>query len=358
MRIRSLQRATCVIAMSIGIIGNAPESSRAADGADTNAREGSDVPASTAAPDLTASASDSNSELTEVVVTGTRRTGMTVADSPAPVQVLSSSVLGQVGQPDLMQTLTQNVPSLITNEQAFAVDTGELTYSLKLRGLSPNDVLVLVDGKRRHTTANLAVDGGPFQGAAAADLNFIPVSAIDHIEVLQEGAAAQYGSDAIAGVVNIILKNDPAGGSAVVSGGRYFDGGGETYDVSLNKGFEPGGPGSYFNFTVEARTHDRSDRSAIDPRVVDPATIAANPNLLLAPGYPYLSHIDGDPYQRLAIASYNAGFRLGDSTDVYSFGTYGHKYASGDANYRLPDKLPELYPYGFTPTEVDRKSVV
>lgn len=352
MRVRSVQRATCVIAMSMGVIGNIPGLSHAAAPAEAGAEHGSDVPASTSEATAPESAASGVTELSEVVVTGTRRTGLTVADSPAPVQVLGPSALGQVGQPDLLQTLSQNVPSLITNEQAFAVDTGELTYSVKLRGLSPNEVLVLVDGKRRHTTANLAVDGGPFQGAAAADLNFIPVSAIDHIEVLQEGAAAQYGSDAIAGVVNIILKKDSSGGSASISGGRYFDGGGETYDVSLNKGFEPGGPDSYLNFTVEARTHDRSDRSAIDPRVVDPATIAANPNLLLAPGYPHLNHIDGDPYYRQAVASYSAGVKLADSVELYSFGTYGHKHASDDANYRLPSKLPALYPYGFTPNEV------
>jgi iron complex outermembrane receptor protein len=290
--------------------------------------------------------------LAEVVVTGTRRTGLIAADSPAPIQVLASRALTQAGQPNLTQALVQNVPSLTTNENAFAVDTGELTYWVKLRGLSPNDVLVLIDGKRRHATANLAVDSGPYQGAAAADLNFIPVLAIDHIEVLQDGAAAQYGSDAIAGVVNIILKKNPDGGNAIVTGGAYFDGGGEAYDVAVNKGFRPGDADSYFNVTAEVRHHGRSDRSAIDPRVVDPAVIAANPNLLYAPGYPRLNHIDGDPLADLQIASYNAGFRLDDSMEVYSFATYGRKYASADANYRLPDVLPAIYPYGFTPTEV------
>jgi iron complex outermembrane receptor protein len=292
-----------------------------------------------------------DSELAEIVVTGTRRAGLIAADSPAPIQVLTSRALTQAGQPNLTQALVQNVPSLTTNENAFAVDTGELTYWVKLRGLNPNDVLVLVDGKRRHATANLAVDSGPYQGAAAADLNFIPVLAIDHIEVLQDGAAAQYGSDAIAGVVNIILRKSPDGGNAVVTGGAYFDGGGETYDVAVNKGFQPDNEDSYLNVTAEVRHHGRSDRSAIDPRVIDSAVIAANPNLLSAPGYPHLNHIDGDPLADLQIGSYNAGFKLGDSMNVYSFGTYGRKYASADANYRLPDVLPAIYPYGFTPTE-------
>ena len=115
-----------------------------------------------------------------------------------------------MGQPDLIQALAQNVPSF--NAQAFGGDTANLTLSAKLRGLSPNHALVLVNGKRRHGTSNLAVLGGPFQGGAAADLNFIPLGSIDHIEVLLEGAAAQYGSDAIAGVINIIQKQADSGG--------------------------------------------------------------------------------------------------------------------------------------------------
>jgi iron complex outermembrane receptor protein len=333
MRGRVLQHAVCTVAITTGILGSAPELSQAANPADANQRM-------------------DESQLAEVVVTGTRRTGLTAADSPAPIQVLGASALTQAGAPDLMQSMVQNVPSLTTDEGAFAVDTGELTYSVKLRGLSPNHVLVLVNGKRRHTTANLAVIAGPYQGGAAADLNFIPVAAIERIEVLQEGAAAQYGSDAIAGVINIILKNDPAGGNAMLTGGRYMDGGGETYDASINRGVELGTPNSYFNFSVEARSHGRSDRGAIDPRVVDPGVLAANPKLPYVPGFPYLNHIDGDPYHTLEIASYNAGFKLDGSTEFYSFGTYGHKYASNDANYRLPSKLPAVYPLGFTPNEV------
>src|SRR5438445_10048290 len=150
MRARVLQRAVCGVAITTGILGSAPELSQAANPADANERM-------------------DESQVAEVVVTRTRRTGLTAADSPTPIQVLGASALSQTGAPDLMQSMVQNVPSLITNEGAFAVDTAELTYSVKLRGLSPNDALVLVNGKRRHTTANLAVAGGPFQGSAAAD---------------------------------------------------------------------------------------------------------------------------------------------------------------------------------------------
>ncbi|HEX7944475.1 MAG TPA: TonB-dependent receptor plug domain-containing protein, partial [Phenylobacterium sp.] len=154
-----------------------------------------------------AAAADADAEtaVTEVIVTGTRVTGLKAADSPAPVQVLGASALLKVGQPDLIQAMSQNLPSFTA--EAIGGDTGNLTLSAALRGLNPNDTLVLVNGKRRHPTGNLHVLGGPYQGAATADLSLIPVGAIDHIEVLQDGAAAQYGTDAIAGVVNIILKS-------------------------------------------------------------------------------------------------------------------------------------------------------
>ena len=178
--------------------------------------------------------------LDEVIVTGTRTSGMAVMDSPAPVQILSAEALKAAsGSADLVSALAQVVPSLTL--QAFGYDMSEQTLLAKLRGLSPNHVLVLVNGKRRHTTANLAVDGGsPYQGGAGVDLNFIPLDAIDHIEVLTDGAAAQYGTDAIAGVINIILKKNSSGGSLTGTAGQYGNSEGKTTDVSLNSGFEPG----------------------------------------------------------------------------------------------------------------------
>ena len=108
--------------------------------------------------------------------------------SAAPVEVVGGPALKRVGQPDLIQALTQNLPSF--NSEAFGTDTGQLTLSAQLRGLNPNNTLVLIDGKRRHSTGNLHVAPGVFQGAATPDLGLIPVAAIDHIEVLQDGAAA------------------------------------------------------------------------------------------------------------------------------------------------------------------------
>ena len=288
----------------------------------------------------------------EIVVTGTRQTGMSAASSPAPVQVLDANVLKRVGQPDLVQAIAQNVPSFTA--QAFGGDTANLTLSARLRGLSANHALVLIDGKRRHTTANLAVLGGPYQGGAAADLNFIPVSAIERIEVLQDGAAAQYGTDAIAGVINIILRKSPSGGQVGLTGGGYKDGGGDSGNVSANMGFG-GAFGSYLNLTAETRSHERSDRGGIDPRAIDPARIAQWPNILKADGYPYVNKIQGDAKYTLHIASYNAGMSLGDAVDLYSFGTYGRKHAQAYENYRTPDRIPALYPNGFNPQEESKE---
>jgi iron complex outermembrane receptor protein len=288
--------------------------------------------------------------LSEVVVTGTRQTGIQVADSPAPIQVLDSNTLRRVGQPDLIQAIAQNIPSFTA--QAFGGDTAALTLSARLRGLSPNHALVLIDGKRRHTTSNLAVLGGPYQGGAAADLNFIPVSAIERIEVLQDGAAAQYGTDAIAGVVNIILKKTPSGGQVGLTGGGYMDGGGDSGNVVGNMGFgEP--MGAYLNVTGETRIHDYSNRGGIDPRTVNPT--AAQANITQAEGYPFVNRISGDARYNLWMVSYNSGFTFGEGTSLYSFGTYGRKNAKAYENYRTPDRIPQIYPFGFNPQEESKE---
>src|SRR5580658_11317438 len=180
-----------------------------------------------------------------VIVTGTRVQGMTAADSAAPITVLGADALQHgTGSADLRQQLGQTVPSFTA--QQFGGDTANLTLAAALRGLSPIDTLVLVNGQRRHYTGNLHVDGGSFaSGSSGADLSMIPSAAIDHVEVLLDGAAAQYGTDAVAGVVNIILKNKSSGGQLSATAGDYFNNGGiptvnglksagTKYDISYN----------------------------------------------------------------------------------------------------------------------------
>jgi iron complex outermembrane receptor protein len=296
----------------------------------------------------------------EVIVTGTRTTGLRAVDSPAPIQVLGSDLLQKTGQPELIQSLAQNIPSFTA--QAFGGDAAAMTLSAKLRGVSPNHALVLVNGKRRHGTSNLAVLGGPYQGGASTDLNFIPVGSIDHVEVLLDGAAAQYGSDAIAGVINIIQKKADSGGVISATGGEYFDGGGRTASLSANFGFAPNDR-SYVNVTAETKYHGFSFRGVADPRtyatpfnagaVNSPAR--SYPQIVNAPGYPYLNLIPGDPQYRVSTVSYNAGYELSHAVELYSFGSYGDKYAQAHENFRLPNVVTGKnptdipFPLGFDP---------
>jgi iron complex outermembrane receptor protein len=300
-------------------------------------------------------------ETTEtVIVTGTRASGVDAYTSSSPIQVLSADAIENSGRPDLMNALANIVPSFTA--QAFGGDMANQTLQAKLRGLSPNHTLVLVNGKRRHTTSSLAILGGPYQGGAGVDLNFIPVDAIDHVEVLTEGAAAQYGTDAIAGVINIILKKEPSGGSVSATSGAHYAGDGETSAFSGNVGFEALG-GSYINLTAEYREHEHTFRGGVDPRVVDPARLGTfpNSNMALAAGYPYLNQIFGDAAYEMKLISLNAGVPLGDSAEIYSVATWGDKHAASFQNYRLPNRVvhtdPDtgevvyFRPFGFSPRE-------
>jgi len=287
------------------------------------------------------------SEVTEVIVTGTREKGLKAVDSPAPIQVVDVDALLRTGVTDLDHSLAALVPSF--QAQSWGGAQANNTLSARLRGLSPNDTLILVDGKRRHGTANLAVLGGvygsPFQGGAAADLSFIPVSAIDHVEVLTDGAAAQYGSDAIAGVINIILRHDDHGGAVSATAGQYMDEGGQRASVALNLGLKPS-DGGFVNLTLESTDRDHSNRGAIDPRIGD------FPELVGTTDYPYVNKIEGDGRQHLTVLAVNVGQDLNGDWHAYGFGTYGYKNAESYEQWRTPAKLPGLYPLGFSPTEL------
>lgn len=310
--------------------------------------------------------SASSDDLDQIIVIGSRESGITAANSAVPVQLLNATTLKTIaGNPALLAALAQVVPSFTA--QAFGNDMAGQTLQARLRGLSCNDVLVLVNGKRRHTTANIEVDSGPFQGCAGTDLNFIPIAAIDHIEVLTDGAAAQYGSDAIAGVINIILKKNDSGGSIDGTYGAYMDGGGVTGDVSADAGFQPTRH-SYFDITAEVHHHGSSNRSAVDERVVNPANLATHPNsnMTEVSGYPYLGAEEGDGQFETKLFEFNSGLRLPDRVDFYAFGTYGTKNAQSFQKYRLPSKVAHTnpatgvttypFPFGFDPLEASRES--
>ena len=307
-----------------------------------------------------------NARLRKVVVLGSRESAVTVAASSVPVQRVSASALSAAaGNASLVAALAQLVPAFTA--QPFGNDMAGQTLQARLRGLSCNDVLVLVNGERRHTTANIEVDSGPYQGCAGTDLNFIPVAAISRIEVLNQGAAAQYGSGAIAGVINVILKKRASGGTLSGTYGGDMDGGGLTGDVSVNVGFAPL-PHSYLNVTAEVHHHGSSNRSAIDERVINPANLATYPdsNMRDVAGYPYLGAEEGDGQYDLKLFELNSGFSLPDGLHLYVFGTYGLKRAQSFQKYRLPSALSYTdpltgavtypFPFGFVPLEASRET--
>ena len=278
------------------------------------------------------------SDTESVIVTGTRVTGMTAADSAAPITVIGSDALSRVGQPNLIQALAQIAPSFTA--EALGGDTGALTLSARLRGISPNDTLVLINGKRRHSTGNLHVLGGQYQGAATSDLDMIPVAAIDHVEVLQEGAAAQYGTDAIAGVVNIILKHNSSGGTASATAGQYFQQGGDTYDFNGNFGVDLGGKG-FLSITGEKRYRGFSQRGGQDIRMINAAGVTrATPyNQTLVTGYPFANPIVGDPESMLTTVAANMEYELDPNVTLYATATYGERQAKAFENNRVPNRV-------------------
>ncbi|WP_340264624.1 TonB-dependent receptor plug domain-containing protein [Sphingobium mellinum] len=273
-----------------------------------------------------------------IIVTGTRAVGMQAAEAAAPVQVLGEEAISHVGQPNLNQVLTQIVPSFTAQTQG--TDLSSFSLSARLRGLSPNHTLVLVNGKRRHGNGILQVIAGAFQGSAAPSIDLIPPDSVARVEVLQEGAAAVYGTDAIAGVINFILKDQDEGGTFKVTGGQYYDSEGELFSASGNVGFKLGEDG-FFNLTL---FHRRQDYTTVGTGQVQ----ITKPDGTLQPNVPAqwanlagdaLSGINGgQPKTYLTEAFYNMGYDFG-GIELYSFGDYAHRVGYAKQGYRHPKRI-------------------
>jgi iron complex outermembrane receptor protein len=272
----------------------------------------------------------------DVVVTGTRDTQRSAAESLSPIDVISAKDLQRTGQTDLRDALVKLLPSV--NRLAQTGDAANLTSALTLRGLSPNHVLLLVNGKRRHTSANITADAGSQQGATPVDIDLIPVSAVDHIEVLRDGAAAQYGSDAIAGVINVILKSSSSGGGLTLISGEYYKHDGFTLGAAADAGL-PLGEDGFLHLSTEYRRHEHSLRSGPDERTGT-----------------YVNHTLGDPQIRRESFSANAGIAVSKDVELYAFAAAAHRSGGSVQNYRLPSKLPQVYPNGFSPVETGNET--
>src|SRR5262245_3526313 len=219
-----------------------------------------------------AMAAEAQPALEEVVVVGTRTAGHSVDESLAPIDVVTPEAIRQAASlpGEIGAAIQSLVPSFNLPRQSNS-NFADVVRPAQLRNLSPDQVLVLVNGKRRHTTATLTTESKLGKGTSPVDFNAIPVGAIKRIEVLRDGAGAQYGSDAIAGVINVVLKDADEGGEAIASWGQNrtdFDPtgkslhDGDTLFTSLNAGF--GGGRGFVNLTAEYHDRDATQRAGLD----------------------------------------------------------------------------------------------
>jgi iron complex outermembrane receptor protein len=299
-----------------------------------------------ASPQLLAEDTDKpDKSLDEVVVTGTRVATRTRLDSLAPVDVLSAKVLESKGTTELAQALSTAAPSIDFPRPSITDGTDHIRPAT-LRGLAPDQTLVLVNSKRRHQSALVNVNGSVGRGSAAVDLNAIPLSAIETVEVLRDGASAQYGSDAIAGVINLRLREAREGGNASVTygeyntdvdterGSRHEDDGG-TMTASGWLGLPLGGEG-FLTLSGEYRDRNPTSRGDFDSRV---------------PGAPVTSRY-GDPDVRDISAYVNAGVPLEGDWNIYGWAGYQNRDGSSAAFPRIFNdarNVPAIYPNGFLP---------
>lgn len=282
-------------------------------------------------------------EGSEIIVTGTRATGTVAAESATPIQLISEDAISHVGQPNLNQALTQLVPSF--QAQTQGTDMASFSLSARLRGLSPNHTLVMVNGHRRHGNSILQVINGAFGGSAAPSIDLIPPDIVQRIEVLQDGAAAQYGTDAIAGVINIILKNNTQGVTVKANVGQYYDGEGTTYSLSSNFGL-PIGDNGFLDVSLFER---RNDYTMIGDGQFTAVNLNGSTNTTVSAAFkPIYDALNarggtaningGQPKSRLDLIYYNAGYDFGD-VSVYSFGDFSFRHGDALQGYRPPNRI-------------------
>jgi iron complex outermembrane recepter protein len=303
---------------------------------------------------------------TEQVTVGSRAAGAE-SEKAVPVDVITQERIAASGYTETAQVIQSLVPSF-NFPRPTITDGTDTVRPATLRGLGPDQVLVLINGKRRHQSALVHVNGSIGRGSTGVDLNAIPVSAIDHIEVLRDGAAAQYGSDAIAGVINIVLKSGVArptvssnfglskgsftgnrcapNGLACSEGGEIDFSDGGLADVGGSWGLAAG-KGSV-TVAAEYRHHNRTNRASFDPR--DQVAVGdAGSNAVSEP-----NHRWGDPDTRDAMTFLNASVPLNsdETRFIYAFGGYSRRLANSAGFYRRgldARNWPQIYPLGFLP---------
>ena len=289
---------------------------------------------------------DAAKTLDTLIVTGTRVTDRTVAESQSPIDILTPETLQATGTTELATALARALPALNFPRPAMADGTSGVRPA-QLRGLSPDQVLILVNGKRRHVSALVNVNGTIGRGSSAVDLNAIPVAAIERVEVLRDGASAQYGSDAIAGVVNIVLKGAGKGGSLTLGGGEYSEGDGRQWQASGDAGVTLGGGAGEVHVAAQVGHQDPTNRSGTYQGTA--------PDTGNFPGVGEKGFKLGDPDVDQFAISANASLNVTENTHLYatliasdrditSFAFYRSKNHSGQGAL-----LAQVYPDGYVP---------
>ena len=268
-------------------------------------------------------------DVEKIAVVGTRAAPRSVGDSPVPVDIISSDEFQNQGATDMVSMMQTVVPSFNVNDQPIN-DASTLVRPANLRGMASDHTLVLVNGKRRHRSAVITfLGGGLSDGAQGPDISVIPSSALKQVEVLRDGAAAQYGSDAIAGVVNFVLKDADEGGMFEARYGSYYEGDGDMMQVSGNIGL-PLSENGFINLSAEYRTSDPTSRSV--QRDDAAALIAAGNTFVADP-----AQIWGSPEIKDDIKVFaNLGLELSDNAEAYMFGNYAEREVEGGFYYRNP----------------------
>ncbi len=283
-------------------------------------------------------AEEASAEVETAVFVGTRVPDRSVAESPVPVDVITQDNLSARGFTDMDALLSQTVPSYNVGTEPIS-DAATLVRPATLRGLPPDSTLVLINGKRRHRGSVITfLGGGISDGAQGPDLAAIPYIALRQVEVLRDGASAQYGSDAVAGIINFVLKDDAQGGRVETRWGQYYEGDGASYTVAANAGMPiriGGEPSGFANFSVEYTETQDTVRSA--QRADAQALIDANEDHIS----PYIrqpyAQVWGQPDVEYDYKFFgNTGLDLGDSSQLYLMPSFARRKVEGGFFFRNP----------------------
>lgn len=279
------------------------------------------------------------------ITVGSRAVGAE-QEKAVPVDVIPRQQIESAPSTETNQIIEKIAPSFNFPRPTLSDGTDSVRPAT-LRGLGPDQVLVMVNGKRRHTAALVNVNGTVGRGSAGVDLNAIPASAIENIEILRDGAAAQYGSDAIAGVLNVVLKSDAAPLQVEAKGGATTHGDGQMIDANVSGGWKLG-PGALFT-TFEYRDRYATNRALPDNKRDQVVTGDKGNNAVPQPNTHW-----GDAYERdlMALANLNEPFSADGKQIFYAFGTWNLRHGSAGGNYRRgieTTNWPQIYPLGFLP---------